>query len=103
MSNHLETNTRIFILRIWLEEDANGKRQAKWRGYITNALDGTEKHIEGLDLDEIIRFILPYLENTKVKISWPWRFLIWCNELSKKKKRHQSTNKNESKNSKTEL
>lgn len=91
MSNHLETNTRVFIFRVWLEEDAEGKRKAKWRGYITNALDGAEQYIEDLDLNEIIDFILPYLENTKVKISWTWRFLFWLKQLKKRLKKKRIT------------
>ena len=61
-----EANTHSFIVRIWLEEVASATRGAKWRGHITHVPSGTRHYLKGLD--DIIDFIVPYLETMGV---WP--------------------------------
>jgi hypothetical protein len=76
-----EENTKVFMLKIWLE-GSHREGKVRWRGYITNVIDGNRRYIE--DLFEIFQFIVPYLEGLGVKIGWFWRLRIWM----KQKKRN---------------
>ena len=93
MSDELETNTRVFTLRVWQEQRADGRKKAKWRGHITNVLTGREQYIEDLDLDQILQFILADLEDMNVKIGWPWRLLFWLKQTRKKTILHRKSEK----------
>jgi hypothetical protein len=63
-----ETNTHVFVVKIWLEEKADGENQASWRGHITYLPGGERIYID--DLDEITAFIIPHLERMGVKSGW---------------------------------
>lgn len=52
-----ETSTESFIVKIWTEEDRN---PAAWQGQITHVLSGEQRRFNSLD--EIERFMLPYLQ-----------------------------------------
>jgi hypothetical protein len=103
MSDELETNTRVFTLRVWLEEKAEGKRRPKWRGHITNILTGTEQYVEDLDVDEIIQFILSDLGPVNLRISWSWRFLFWLRQKTNRQVTRHAANEAEMRNSKIHL
>jgi len=78
MSNEFETyetNTLVFMVKIWVEEKADGKTKAKWRGYITHIPDHEKYYFS--DLFEIVLFILPYLKKMGVRVSWFWRIMSW--------------------------
>jgi len=82
MSNELETyesNTLVFMVKIWVEERADGKTKAKWRGYITHIPSGARQYVE--DLNEIIQFILPYLEQMGVRPGFSWQTVDWMRRL----------------------
>jgi hypothetical protein len=51
----IETTSHPFIVRIWLEEPAEGARRARWRGHITHVPSGKRLYFQ--DLDVILRFI----------------------------------------------
>ncbi len=60
----VETAAHSFVIRLRLEETATEASPARWRGHITH-IPGNERHyIE--DLDEIKRFIAPYLRSVHV-------------------------------------
>jgi hypothetical protein len=61
-----EAQRLSFIVRVWLEETAEETGEAAWRGSVTSVPDGTQRYIQGLD--EIPRFIAPYLEAMGVKL-----------------------------------
>ena len=63
----LELNTHSFIVKIWLEEPAEGGQQAKWRGHITDVPGGERRYLK--DLSEIVAFIVPYLVSMGVRLN----------------------------------
>ena len=63
----VETNAHSFVIRLRLEETATEASPALWRGHITH-IPGNERHYLE-DLDEIKRFIAPYLRSANVDIS----------------------------------
>lgn len=58
-----ETSRHSFVIHIWLEEQAEANRSPKWRGDITHIFGNQRCYFE--DLDDIRRFIEPYLESTQ--------------------------------------
>jgi len=85
MSDDLETyesNTHVFMFKIWLEERAEGCRKAKWRGYIIHLLSGSKQYIN--DFNDVIHFTFPYLENLNIRIGWYWRLPGWLKQKKKK-------------------
>ena len=72
----VESTTHSFIIRIWLEEEANSSdRGAGWRGSITHVPDGKCGVLDHL-LD-IPSFISPYLEKMGVKPGAATRLWRW--------------------------
>ncbi len=61
----LEASTHPFIIRIWLEATACEAGRAIWRGHIIHVPSGKRRYLK--DLDDIIDFIAPYLEDMGVK------------------------------------
>jgi hypothetical protein len=66
-----EPGTHSFIVRIWIEETVEESGIATWRGHVTHVPDGARRYVQ--DLDEIIRFIAPYLEAMGVTLDPRWR------------------------------
>ena len=62
--NSLETDTQVFVLRLWLEEAAE-EGQLTWRGHITHVFSGQRKYLK--ELGGIVDFIAPYLRGMGVK------------------------------------
>ena len=62
-----EYGSHSFIVRFWLEETAEEAGRASWRGYVTHALSGERYCLR--ELEDVIFFILPYLEGLGVKPS----------------------------------
>src|SRR5262249_27165963 len=48
-----------FLLRLWIEEDASDGRPLRWRGHITNVLDGRRRSVQSFD--QVERFIAEYI------------------------------------------
>lgn len=63
--------THSFIVKIWLEEVAEGARQAVWRGHITHVPSGERRYLK--DLGDISDFIMSYLQEMGVKSGILWR------------------------------
>jgi hypothetical protein len=70
-----EFNTQSFVIKIWLEETAEEAGQATWRGHITHIPSGVRRYLKGLE--DIIVFIVPYLEQVGVKFGLGWRVSRW--------------------------
>jgi hypothetical protein len=62
----IEATSHPFIVRIWLEEPAEGIRCATWRGHITHVPSGERRYLE--DLDDIKIFIVPYLQDMGIRL-----------------------------------
>ena len=56
----LEDNATAYIVRVWLEHREVEDAPATWRGSIEHVASGKIKYLT--DLDEIARFIRPFLE-----------------------------------------
>jgi hypothetical protein len=69
-----EGQTESFVVRLWLE-DARRTSRAQWRGRITH-VDGNERRYIR-QLDDIPRFIVPFLEELGGDIGWRWRAKRW--------------------------
>ena len=79
-----ESNTRVFTVKIWLEESL-GEGKAIWRGHIRDATSEKQfkpQYIE--NLFDIVLFIIPYLAKMGVKKSWFWQFVCWSRRKRKK-------------------
>lgn len=56
----LEDNAAAFIVRVWLEHRDIENAPIEWRGSIEHVASGRIRYLT--DLDEIARFVRPYLE-----------------------------------------
>jgi hypothetical protein len=70
-----ENNRRVFIIRIWREPREIEGAQPEWRGVIESAYDDQRRYLKSLD--EIIAFILPYLDKMGVKVEIDRRLKQW--------------------------
>jgi hypothetical protein len=70
-----ESSSQSFIIHIWLEDMAKDTGRATWRGRITDVRTGKRRYLK--DLDEIVMFILPYLEGMGVRCGLGWRIWRW--------------------------
>jgi hypothetical protein len=75
-SNQLAAfNTHSFVIKIWLDDAGRESEQAVWRGYITHVSSGTRRYLK--DVDDIVRFIEPYLEAMGAVNRPRWRIGKW--------------------------
>lgn len=65
----LEDKTAAYIVRVWLERREVEGAKIEWRGSIEHVASGRVKYIT--DLEEIARFIRPFLEVMGVDFSVP--------------------------------
>lgn len=49
-----------FIVKIWFEDVAPEDAETTWRGHVTHVEGGERRYVD--DLEEIPRFIAPYLQ-----------------------------------------
>lgn len=68
----LETRSHSFVVKVWLEETAQGGHPARWRGYITHVASGERRYLQ--NLNSISAFIRQYLAQMGVKFG-PGRLL----------------------------
>jgi len=81
-----ESNTLAFRVKIWVEERADGKTKAKWRGYIVHVPTEEKEHYFS-DFFEIDLYILSYLIKIGIRSSWFWQIVSWY-----KSKRNRKSN-----------
>ena len=74
-----EANTHSFIVKIWLDDNSRRINQVTWRGHITHIPSGERHFIT--DLNEIQRYISPYLESMGVKRGLSARLRSWFMRL----------------------
>lgn len=65
----LEDNATAYIVRVWLEHREVNDAPVEWRGSIEHVASGRTKYLT--DLDEIARFIRPFLEAMGVSFRKP--------------------------------
>lgn len=71
----IEANTHSFVVRVWREETTEPGDHVIWRGHITHVSTHQKRYLQ--DLEEIIFFMLPYLQQMGVEVSWTWRIWQW--------------------------
>jgi hypothetical protein len=83
----MQDNTPVFIVRLWLEHREIAGAAPLWRGSVEHVASGAKQYI--LALDEILAFIMPYLNVTDppVPLSQPER--RWLHRRRDKGKKSQ--------------
>lgn len=82
-----DPQTNSFIVKIWLEETAEEAGQVIWRGRVTHVSSGERRYVKGLD--DIVAFIVPYLEEMGVRFGTRSQVKRWLKQwkLWRRKKR----------------
>lgn len=62
-----ETSTESFVVKIWTNEEDNPQT---WHGQIIHVLSGEQRTFQSLD--EIERFMLPYLQEIGLDVNSYW-------------------------------
>ncbi len=78
--DRLVTETQSFIVKIWLEETAQGTGKAVWRGHITHVPSHERGYFSSLD--EVPFIIAPYLVRTGVDLGVLWKIRLWLRQRS---------------------
>lgn len=60
-----------FIIRFWVDEPTEETGRATWRGQITHVPSEQRRYLK--DLEEVVDFIAPFLENLGVRFGVWWR------------------------------
>ncbi len=74
-----EPNAQSFIVKVWVEDKAEGDGRGVWHGHITHVPSYERRYLE--NLGEIEDFIAPYLEEMGVKLGRRWRLRRWLKRL----------------------
>jgi hypothetical protein len=74
-----ESHTHSFIVKIWLEETLEEDGRAIWRGYITHVPGGERRYLKRLN--DILIFIMPFLNQMGVRSSLLGRMQQWLKRL----------------------
>ena len=77
--DEVESEAQSFIVRVWVEERAEGASRGVWHGHITHVSSGQRRYLKSLD--EIGDFIASYLETMGVKLRIRWRVRRWLKRL----------------------
>jgi len=70
-----ESETRTFILRVWLEETIGEAGTATWRGHITDVQSGDRRYVQ--DMDGIVAYLILHLQRLGVRFGLRWRASCW--------------------------
>jgi hypothetical protein len=70
-----EDTSHPFIVSIWLEETVAEAGKAVWRGYVTHVPSGKRRYLN--DLEDIVAFIAPYLEQVGVEFGFRSQVRRW--------------------------
>jgi hypothetical protein len=77
--DEIESEAQSFIVRVWVEERAEGGGHSVWRGHITHVHSSRRQYLK--NLDEIGDFIAPYLKGMGVKLGTRWQITHWLKHL----------------------
>ena len=78
--DEIESEAQSFIVRVWVEERAEGAGRGVWRGYITHVSSSRRRYLKSLD--DIGDYIALYLEAMGVKLGTSWRIRHWLRHLT---------------------
>lgn len=76
-----ESSTHSYIIKIWLEESASEAGPARWRGRIIHVPSGQQHYFQ--NLDDILIFIAPYLEERGVQLKKGWQLSQWLKQWNR--------------------
>ncbi|HLZ81332.1 MAG TPA: hypothetical protein VKP04_06845 [Ktedonobacteraceae bacterium] len=74
-----ESNSQSFIVKVWVEDNAEEIGKAVWHGHITHVPDGQRRYLK--NLGEIEDFIAPHLEAMGAQLGTRWRLRRWLKRL----------------------
>ena len=77
----LEPGVQSFIVKVWVEDNAETGGQSFFRGHITHVTSRKRRYLK--NLGEIEDFIAPYLEEMGVKLGIRWQVRHWFKGLMK--------------------
>jgi hypothetical protein len=75
----LEPDAQSFIVKVWVEGNAEAGGHGVLRGHITHIPSHERRYLKSLG--EIEDFILPYLEAMGVKPGMRWQIRRWLKRL----------------------
>ncbi len=75
----LEPGAQSFIVKVWVEDNAETGSQGVFRGHITHVSSHERRYLK--NPGEIENFIAPYLEEMGVKPGIRWRLRHWLKRL----------------------
>ena len=67
----VESSIQSFVIRVWVEERAESSDSLPWRGHITHVPTGAKQYLK--DLDDILAFMVPYMNEMGVNVKRPQR------------------------------
>jgi hypothetical protein len=70
-----EFNVHSFIVKVWIEEDADQDGHSTWYGHITRVPGGEQRYLRSLS--EIEDFIRPYLKAAGIRFDLSERIRKW--------------------------
>jgi hypothetical protein len=79
----VKNETHSFIIKIWLEEMADANKPFAWRGHVMHVPDGKRQYVQ--NLNDIIGFIEPYLEDIGADINQGRQRRFWLMPWSRRK------------------
>jgi hypothetical protein len=71
-----EGHVHSFVVKVWLEWEADGGDRAIWRGYVVHVPDWQQRHYI-TDVDDIADFIGPFVWAMGVPAPRCWRLRRW--------------------------
>ncbi|HEY6286848.1 MAG TPA: hypothetical protein VIX20_14395 [Ktedonobacteraceae bacterium] len=78
----IEPGAQTFIVKVWVEGNAETGSQGVFRGHITHVSSHERRYLK--NLGEIDDFIAPYLEEMGVKLGMRWRLRCWLKRLMRR-------------------
>ena len=76
----LEPDAQSFIVKVWVEDNAEAGGHGVWHGHITHVPSHERRYLK--NLGEIEDFIAPHLEEMGVKLGIRWRVRRWMKRLT---------------------
>jgi hypothetical protein len=70
-----EFNAHSFIIKVWVEEEANKHNNPIWHGHITHVPGGEQRYLR--NLSEIEGFVEPYLSAMSIRFGLWERIRSW--------------------------
>ena len=61
----VESNTHVFVIKVWVEEQASAQHAGTWRGHITHVMSGQREHLD--QLAQVQAFMVPYLRQLGIQ------------------------------------